>query len=62
MAFAQATSRGARPVVIGLDYISNSPPLAKINQHYYRGRGGNCPEMSLFADSGALVPVAEVHI
>ncbi len=28
-----------RPVVIGLDYISNSPSLAKINQQYYRGRG-----------------------
>lgn len=50
----QAVSCRDRPVVIGLDYISNSPSLAKINQQYYCGRGGNYPEMSLFAVSRAL--------
>lgn len=35
----QAMSYRARPVVIGLDYISNSLSLAKINQQYHRGRG-----------------------
>lgn len=35
----QAMSCRDRPVVIGLDYISNSPSPAKINQQYYRGRG-----------------------
>lgn len=27
-----------RPVVIGMDYISNSPSLSKINQQYYCDR------------------------
>lgn len=35
----QAMSFRDTPVVIGLDYISNSPSLAKINQQNYCGRG-----------------------
>lgn len=55
----QAMSCRARPVVIGLDYISNSPSLAEINQQYYRGRGEIALKFHYLLSVEHSEPVAE---
>lgn len=55
----QAMSCWDRAVVIGLDYISNSPTLAKINQQYYRGRGEITLKCHYLLSAEHSEPVAE---
>lgn len=57
--YVLAMSCRARPVVIGLDYISNSLSLAKINQQYYPGRGEIALKCHYLLSVERSEPVAE---